>query len=293
MKQFLFQITLAGVTFCPLLRGEDAQPSPATSSVTTTPTIVGPAREFEPPPRRQLVADVPESQVLQRSRVATGGRTVTIEELIPPEGAPLVEQASVPTFTPEEIAARRAAWLANRRAHPIVMLSLSGTIYDHKATLLRWRHGVEEYEAWSNIDFNVMRGVPSVQVGNTNYDLVMMLGDQSTAPRRTKSGLVITPRVPTIPQLPKVPGFVIVKGDPLNEYALRGIRALHELYTTNREKLVAAHEDQLHYQAAAQAWEKEHPPQPENVTIRWWRGRRDQEATSEAQPAIKPEGGQP
>ena len=284
------------------VRSQDAEqavsqpaPTPALSSGTITPGIVGPAstREFVPPAPKQPMPAVAESEVLQRSCIAEGGRTVTMEEIVPPEELPAVEKAAVPMPTPEEIAARRAAWLANRRAHPLVILSLSGTVYDHKATLLRWRHGDEEYEAWSNVDFNLMRGVFSVQAGDTTYHIFMMLGDESTAPRRTRSGIVITPKVPQIPPLPEEPGFVVVKGNPQNEDVILGIRQLHELYINNREQLAAAYENRLRYQEAAQAWEKAHPPQPENVTIRWWRGKRDPVPAAGGPPDSKTEGGRP
>jgi hypothetical protein len=236
---------------------------------------------------------VPESEVIQRSRVAEGGRTVTMEELVPLEEPPAVERAVVPTLTPEEIATRRAAWLANRRAHPVVMLCLSGTVYDHKVTLLEWRNGGEEYQAWSNFDFNVMRNMGSVKVGSTTYYLLMLLRDESTAPRIRKSGIVVTPEVPIIPPLPKEPGFVLVKGNPDNEDAMGGIRKLHEAYAADREQFIAAYEQRLRYEAAAQAWEKEHPPQPENVTIRWWRGKRPPQPQPVGLPDTRTEGGTP
>ena len=295
MKQLLFPIVLTGVVIFPLLRGEDTLPAPVTSSDTATPEHVGPADAggFVPPAPRQPMPAVPDSEVIQRFSMAQGGRIVTMEELVPLEEPPMVDRAVVPTLTPEEIAARRAEWLEERRAHPVVMLCLSGTVYDHKATLLEWRSGGEEYQAWSNFDFNVMRNMGSVKVGSTTYYLLVLLRDESTAPRRTKSGLVITPKVPIIPPLPKEPGFVLVKGNPDNEDAMGGIRQLHELYTTDREQLVAAYERRLRYQAAAQAWEKENPSQPENVTIRWWRGKRNPDANAAGQPAVKAEGGQP
>lgn len=295
MRQLLFQIVLTVISVCPILRGEDTQPSPVPSSDATTPAIVGPAStgEFVPPAPKQPIAAVPESEILQRSRTAVGGRTVTMEELAPPEVTPAVEQAAVPLLTPEEIAATSAELPEDNRANPEVMLSLSGTVYDHKATLLRWRNGGEEYEAWSNVDFNVMRNMETVKVGNTTYLLFMMIGDESTTPPIIKSGIVITPEVPTIPPLPKEPGFVLVKGNPENEEAMSGIRKLHEAYAADSGQFIAAYEQRLRYEAAAQAWEKEHPPQPENVTIRWWRGKRPPQPQPGGLPDTKTEGDTP
>ena len=296
MKQFLFQFFLTWLAYCPLIRGEDTPSAPVPESDTNTSETIGPLAtlEFVPPAPRQPIPAVPESEVIQRFSMAEGGRTVTMEELVPLEDPPFVEKAAVPVPTPEEIAARRAEWLEESRAHPVFTLGLSGTVYDHEATLLRWTHGGEEYEAWSNIDFNVMRCMCTVEAGNTSYLLFMMIGDESsTPPRKTKSGIVITPKVPAIPPLPKDPGFVLVKGNQQNEEAIGGIRKLHELYAADREQFIAAYQQRLRYEAAALAWEKDHPPQPENVTIRWWRGKRAPQQNPDSLSGTRTEGGTP
>jgi len=291
MKQFLLPVFLIWSAFCPQLPAADTPPAPATSSDVAAPQSTSPVftGEFVPPTPRRPMPAVPEADVVRRSSIATGGRTITMEELVPLEEPPVVVQAAAPKLTPEETAARQAAWLEQRRAHPVVTLFLSGTVYDHKTTLLRWRHGGADYQAWSNLDFNVMQNVPTVQVGNTSYHLLMMFWDATTTPRVTSSGSVITPAIPKIPKLPEEPGFVVVAGDPANEAAMLCIGKLHELYAADREQLDAAYERRRRYQAAAQAWAKDNPPQPENVTIRWWRGKRDPKPVS----SVEPEGGQP
>ncbi len=295
MKPFLFRFVLTWVVFCPYLRGEDAPSTPAPSADTTTQETVVPIGpgEFVPPAPKPPIPSVPESEVIQRSRVFQGGRFVTTEELVPLDEPPAVEQTAVPAPTPEEIAADRAEWLEESRAHPEVMLSLSGTVYDHKATLLRWRDGDEEFQAWSNIDFNVMRGMSSVEVGSTTYLIFMMIGDESTTPSIVKSGVVIAPKLPTIPPIPNEPGFVLVKGSPENLVATGGIKKLHELYRTHKAQFDAAYEQRLRYEAAALAWGKEHPPQPENVTVRWWRGKRAAQPGPGGQTDTKPKGATP
>ena len=257
--------------------GGQSVPQPATAPAATTsqttqtiaPVVTG---EFVPPAPRQPLPAIDESQVLSRACVVEGGRTITLEHIQPPDlpESSKIAHPHVPSLTPEEIAARRAAWLANRRAHPVVMLSLSGAVYDHKVTLLHWRHGDAEYQAWSNVDFNLLRGLPQVMVDGTTYHLCMMLWDESTTPRTMPSGRVVIPKSPQVPPLPEEPGFVVIQGDPSDEEALRAIRELHDYYNNNQDQLIAAYGRLLRYQAAAKAWEKEHPPQPENITIRLW-----------------------
>ncbi len=295
-------IAVAVMAFHPSVRCQDsgqvvsqpvAAPEPASATPAPARVVQAIPGEFVPPAPKPPIPAIPESEVVRRYSIAQGGRIVTMEELVPLEEAPVIERVVVPKLTPEEIAARRAEWIEERRAHPVVMLSLSGTVYDHKATLLRWRNGDEEYKAWSNIDFNVMRGMYSVQSGNTTYLLFMMIGDESTAPRRTRSGTVITPKVPEIPALPEEPGFVLVKGNPANEEAMNGIRKLHELYTMDSAQFIAAYEQRLRYEAAARAWEKANPPQPENVTVRWWRGKRAPQPAPSGPSGTPTEGGTP
>ncbi|MEI6789524.1 MAG: hypothetical protein WCL49_13700 [bacterium] len=295
MRQFLFQFFLTWLAYCQLLRGEDTPPAPVPSSDTNTPEIAGQAfvREFVPPAPKPPIPAVLESDVLQRFSKTERGRTITMEELVPLEEPPMVEKAAVPVLSPEEIAARRAEWLEERRAHPVVSLGLSGTVYDHRATLLRWTHGGEEYEAWSNLDFNVMKDTNSVEVGSTTYLIFMMIGDESTTPRIVESGVIIASKVPTIPPIPKEPGFVLVKGNPENLVATGGIRKLHELYRTHKAQFDDAYKQRLRYEAAAKAWEKEHPPQPENVTIRWWRGKRAPQPGPDGQSDTKAKGATP
>ncbi|MCX6766607.1 MAG: hypothetical protein NT170_02390, partial [Candidatus Moranbacteria bacterium] len=118
--------------------------------------------------------------------------------------------------------------------------------------------------------FNLLRGLTQVEMNGTTYRLFMMFSDFSTAPLTLSTGRVITPKAPAIPPLPETPRFVVAQGDSSNDDALRVIRELHDYYNNNRDQLVAVHERQLRYQAAAKAWEKEHPPQPENITVRFW-----------------------
>jgi hypothetical protein len=221
--------------------------------------------EFVPPAPRQ---PLPPADVIQRSSIRQGGRTITIEQVVPPEippaAAPAVAQPS-----PEEAARRHAAFLAGRMAHPVCLLSLSATVYDHKATLLRWRHGETQYQAWSNIDFEYLRGFGNFESGGTTYHLMMMIGNVSTKPRTTRTGVTVNAVVPDIPPLPDEPGFVLVAGDPSDSAAMNGIQELHDMYKGQHDQLIAAHERLLQYQAAAQAWAKANPPQPEDITVRF------------------------
>lgn len=302
MKRFHLpmQCLMTWVACCPLVCAEDTPVVPAPSSGSAAEKVVVPsvAGDFVPPIPRQPLPALPQSKILHRSSIAQQGRTVTIEKIVPPDDSLIVRPAIVePTAaqvaTPEEIAAGNAARLREIRAHPMVVMGVFATVYDHSATLLSWRHGDEEYQAWSNFDFNLLQDVFSLEADTTTYLYFMMIGKGSNEQVGTESGTPITPQVPMIPALPEEPGFVVVKGDPDNVEAVRGIRALHDLYAADHDQLVAAYQQRLRYQEAAEAWQKEHPPHPENVTIRWWHGKRTPKSGAGGIPATKTEGAEP
>jgi len=136
------------------------------------------------------------------------------------------------------------------------------------------------------------RGFQSLQGnlsgGNGRHDLSSFHDVQRPVHRAAQAPLGTGNHAQTAgnPLLPEEPGFVVIQGDPSDEGALRVVSELHDYYQFKRDQLVAAYEQQLRYQAAAQAWEKAHPPQPENVTIRVWNMSADQAESlkGEAQP---------
>jgi hypothetical protein len=180
----------------------------------------------------------------------------------------------------EELEALRASpeWqelVAKHKETELIMLS--ATVVDGKATFLRWWSEGEEYEAWSNVDFNHFSGFAEFDAGEKHYAFMMAVGNLSSEGGRSE-WLGKPPELGV-----DYPAFTITKGDTSKVDALAAMVSMHDLYENEREKLVAAHESRVSEQAKQEAWLKANSPKPKDTVIQFWRreapSRTKQEAT--------------
>ncbi len=148
----------------------------------------------------------------------------------PPKPQPVVATppAPEPVLTPEQ----QAAYLAEAQRRSGGTWSFGGTVYPTSTapvTQLRWQHEGLHYEAWSRIDFNLLRSIGHLDVEGRYHSFFLMIGTQDTAP----PDLTIPPALSTAPE-----GFVITEGDPANTAALAGLRLLHQHHDAHRAELV-------------------------------------------------------
>ncbi len=222
------------------------------------------------PPR----LDVPARNTVTSRTYDRGDHSITIEKVRP---VLLPAPPETSEMRPPDLA-RQAAFrqlLANRPRRELVCLS--ATVYDHRATLLRWSgSNGRTFEAWSNIDFNLMRGVGAVKQGDTeHYLLYLGLGNVDTvrlAAQWSKFGRSYWP--PAIPTLPPVaetqPTLLVTKGDPTSA-DLNALNALHELYRMEHSRLKASHEWMCLLNAQLAAERLSNPPKPPDLIIKSWR----------------------
>jgi len=173
-----------------------------------------------------------------------------------------------PSATKEELEALRASpeWqerIANYK--PTKLILLSATVVDGKATFVRWYHEGEEFQAWSNVDFNHLSGFAEFESDNTRYGFIMAVGDISTDKERKFEWPGKPPELGV-----DYPAFTLVKGDESKGDAVAMMIALHDLYENEQEKLVAAHEGRLRARAEREAWLRANPPQPQDTVIQFW-----------------------
>jgi hypothetical protein len=169
----------------------------------------------------------------------------------------------------EELEALRASpeWQELVAKHkPTELVMLSATVVDGKATFLRWWHEGEEFEAWSNVDFNHFSGFAEFEAGEKHYAYMMAVGNFSSAGDRKLTWLGKPPELGV-----DYPAFTIVKGDTAKADALAMMVSMHDLYENEREKLVAAHDSRVREQAKQEAWLKANPPKPKDTVIQFWR----------------------
>lgn len=245
---------------------ETAQPQPPPAPVVLSTRIKRIERE-EPAP-------LPDMKAIRKTVTVTIQRVEPVPEPEPP--------AAIPAPDPEALARFRE--MAAKRQKPVFIM-LSATVYDNENTLLRWHpNGRSDLEmtAWSNVNFEFLRGRSRFTHYGTDYYLFMGMGHESTGARRRTAerlGKPFTP--PVIPALPpdETPAFVVTNGDAADHAATAPITALHEYFDANSATLMAewaaCEQSRIEYEAYIRA----HPPEPQDVLIRYAAGTRPAPAT--------------
>ena len=266
-----------------LVRSQDtetADPSESTVAPSTrvAPVIIGPLagepvatppRTATPPPPS---LQVPEENTLTSETYDRGDHTVTIQEVIPvalpPRPAP-----PAPATDAQRLAARQFLAAQPKRESSCV----SATVYDRQATLIEWRSkdNTRSFQAWSNIDFNYLRGITQIQQGDIRrFYFYFGIGTVNTTWMASRFARFNRPyQKPVIPELPASPetnpAFVITKGEPVAE-DLESIQALHDIYKAEHLRLKAALEYQQRTNKEQAAELLAHPPKAPDLTLKHW-----------------------
>ena len=265
-NSFLRMWFLSRVGFCSLiLLLPVAVAQEITASGTGDMAIIGPIEDGTPPPPAPLSA--PSCFNVMATRVRQLSDHKVIMHRVADPGLP-DPPASPPPMNKQAMAALRASpkWQAMiAKRGKATVIQLSATVVDHEATFLRWRYEGEEYQAWSNIDFNHFGGFGEFTKSGRRYLLFMELGNVNSEP-------VPMPGWPGEP--PELaadgPAYILVKGDSSKPAAVEPIGALHDLYLAAGERLAAAYEGREHARAGREAFLKAHPPVPSDTVVYFW-----------------------
>jgi hypothetical protein len=142
---------------------------------------------------------------------------------------------------------------------PSIAMTLSATVVDRATTFLRWQYAGAEYQAWSNVDFNLLSGIREVSVGEAKYAIIVLVNNS------TGSEVESLPHAAVRHELVSYePELIQVAGIPNLGAALAGILGLHELFRTEKEALDAEFQRR---EAARLEREEASPSQPEDVYI--------------------------
>jgi hypothetical protein len=263
--------------------------------------------ENPPPPEPVVVPEPPDFQVLSSvENVLSGeGRSIIVHRIAPPDLAipdPPPPAPAVDTESPEFQALVAAA---REKYETRTIVPLSVTVYsgnDHKVSCIRWWHrdpdasaatstvrrprmrvigGETErpastgYEAWSNVDWNCLRGAAAVEAGGIRYEFFLAISDIDTT-RTSRFGLDSIPEHPVIPA--ELGSFVLSKGDSANAEATAFVRAIHAAYPGQAEELWAAHAIRERWRLEREAWLKANPPQPQDTVIHCSKATKEQAA---------------
>lgn len=269
---------------------DDGTPVPNWDVFIPEPVADGTAAE---PPQKPVPVSTPvissntiQRQVTEPSPIdgvppVTGSINVTLQVVQAPD---LPVPPPLPPLPPTDLAvqARLQELLLTYKATELVFVSAS--VYDNRRTFLRiypnGRVG-DEVTAWSNLDFNVFRGRSSYRVNNSDgstqdFHLLMGIGDIQTAAMQdsaARAGRLYQP--PTIPPLPDLatsgPAFQLVAGSDESP-AMDTLEQIHDLFSIEGARLVAEHAARKQAEVEHRAELLANPPQPADVTIRYWKG---------------------
>lgn len=263
--------------------------------------------ENPPPPEPVVLPEPPDYQVMSSvENVLQGeGRSIIVHRVSPLDLA-IPEPPPPPPVVDTESPEFQALLAAARAKYETRMfVPLSVTVYDHKVSHIRWTWrdpsvpcattrsprmrvvppdgqaqsppaGVVFYEAWSNIDWEVMRGVLAVEAGGIRHEMMPGIGCVGVD---TASRFGRTFEMPDHPELPESPAtFVVTMGDPSNMEATACLRAIHAAYPAQAEELWAAHAIRERLRLEHEAWLKANPPQPQDTIIHCWKATKEQAA---------------
>ena len=164
-------------------------------------------------------------------------------------------------------------------------LMLSATVYDRKLTRLQWHHDGRQYTAWSNIDFNYLRGLTEIDTKEVNYLFFLGIGNESTKKakeqiRFAKQHNLQINRDNSIPKLPafkkgRPEYFVIASDDSVDgqEDAYIPIDALHDYYAENEKRLKIEYQRSEALDKARERHRARNPEKPDDPIINFWPGR--------------------
>lgn len=261
------------LAFLPLSAQDETGAEPLAEGA---PRIVGELADGTPPPPA-APRPAPDYQVLSTTVQQQGGRNVTIHRVADPGLPERVEpiRSELDLDDPQV-----QAWLEQQRHAPkkLRLTIISATVFDHETTFLRWwvfddDGPPEEFQAYSNVDFNHLTGFGTYEVGDVQFGLLMGIGNSDAAGRqRFAEARGLESPEPALPALADGgPRYAITQGDTTNTDGVALIDGLHELYRNEKERLVTAYEGREQARREREAFLKANPPQPKDITLRYWR----------------------
>jgi hypothetical protein len=240
--------------------------------------ILHPIPDGTPPPPAPPKPEYPiaSREILSTKTHQQGGRDITIRRIkpiaLPPPPAP-----AEPAAVSEEFTQRLAEY---REAHPRSgMLFLGATVYRPKdgppRSLVRyWPEGGREITFWSSANFALIAGGIQSFADREGHEhhIFMSWGtvdiDRMTELLAANGRTYLTPEIPDFPE-GKATYQIIGQAPPAKHLA--AIQALHDIYHNDHTKLLTAYQGREQARIEREAYLKANPPQPQNITLNYWR----------------------
>ena len=242
--------------------------------------IIGPIflGESKAPP---VVVEDPRDYRIQDSVVQMmDGEVVTINKVATPEDlmSPKVEEVATPEveLTDAERAEIVSRLESAREEKPFVnkFVLVSPTIYAGETSFVQWWCEGEQFEAWSNVDFNLLGGFHEVQGRGSRYTFVMSITNVKRERYQELLSENFEGNRPEFPELPTVaefgPGYLLTKGDDSNEDALRVMDIFHDLFEKEQIRLQEAYEQREQNRVLREEDLRKNPPIEKDTVIHFW-----------------------
>lgn len=242
-------------------------------------TIVRDTMEARERAADERLAELDNRPAVERTYADLGERRVLFNRVKPRPVVQRIEaaesQAERPQLTEAEINRLMEEW----QVKDDVFIMLSGTIYDDRITELRWVHNGRSYLAYSNVNFNYLRGIGSFETEDAHYSFFMAMGEDSreSVVRRNRQARAEgwenhTPQwLPTMRDFSgRSPEYLVISDDPdvfADESAFAGLDALHLYYQENERELKIAYQRREALNAARKRYLQENPPKPRDTVI--------------------------
>jgi hypothetical protein len=214
---------------------------------------VGSAQTANPSGLQASAASPVHFEILDQKSVWVGNHSITLNRVSPPVFPPA---AGTPAPAPPPPV------YAN-----YVALTFWATVYDGKFTVLRWSIGDQSMVAVSNIDFDYLGTLGGFAEGNTFYEIIAFLDNESSQDADPQDAAWLRQAQNSLQ--PAIPGYVIVSGTASPD-ELQGLDAAHLYFGANRIPLIQAYTLRQAEFAAEQLHLKLYPPVRPATVINYW-----------------------
>lgn len=210
-----------------------------------------PSKVFIPPPPPKTV---PPMKVEAASASKMSSHTITV----------LRSDASLQPDLPKQTPHQVLSPMRTDVTVPSQFLSFGATVYDGRLSHLQWSDPRSKisYEAYCSWDCSLLAPFSQILVDEKVHYFSIFSSKIDTSKLSAES----LKRKGLAPQVAEN-SYIIVKGDPANQEAKKVLNALTNIYLKNKNQLVLIQKAKEEYQAAANAWHKANPSQPQNHTI--------------------------
>ncbi|MCP5538442.1 MAG: hypothetical protein H7A51_19690 [Akkermansiaceae bacterium] len=214
------------------------------------------------PPRKK-----PDYKAKQTFTRLENGRSVTIQEVEPPQEAQKPDKPSPPAPPVKE---RTTPLAGGGKPLSTEFIVVSSTVYgegDNTLTRLTVWNRNEQLTCWSNINGHYLTGFDQFKVEGQPYWMIPTAGDKAGLAQAADDGCPVH----RFGRGGSTPRFILEKDRQTSPGLRKIVSDLHKLYRVEKPRLAAAHAARTRNARLRAGLPKPPPGPPEPVTIRFWR----------------------